>query len=76
MNFIKDNLTEAEFKVYEMVDAQSLADYHEIFDIFDQDDDGVVSCGEIRDMMQALGEIPTSSEITKMIQRFDANKSK
>ena len=76
MNLIKDKLTEAEFKVYEMVDAQTLADYHEIFDIFDQDNDGRVSCGEIRDIMQVLGENPTSSEITKMIQRFDANKSK
>ena len=60
---IRENLSEAEFAMYQRLDEQTLKDYHEIFDIFDQDNDGHISCYEIKDIMHALGENPGPMEI-------------
>ena len=45
-----------------------MKDYRELFDIFDTNNDGSISASEIEQIMNALGEFPSPSEIAKMIK--------
>ena len=72
---IEEQLSEAELKIYRLMDQQTLSDYKEIFDIFDHDNDGKVCCKELGILMQALGENPSSKDLVAMIERFDYSKN-
>ena len=45
----------------------TVSDYKEIFNIFDINNDGSISNTEIDQIMNALGESPTASEIAQMV---------
>ena len=67
-------LNEEEQQMYLRLDAQTLRDYKELFEIFDQSGDGHISVSEIDKVMQALGQNPGPIEIQKMITKMDWDK--
>lgn len=44
-----------------------------IFNKFDKNGDGKISCDEIKDMMAALGSQTTSEEVSRMMAELDRN---
>ena len=50
-----------------------MRDYRELFGIFDLNNDNSICRFEIGQIMNALGEDPGESEITKMVEKIDFN---
>ncbi len=63
----REQLTPNQQSIYLKLDALVLRDYQEIFDIFDINNDGSISNAEIDQIMNALGESPSASEIAAMV---------
>ena len=53
--------------------ADTIQEYKEIFDIFDETGDGTISNEEIGKVMQGLGENPTPERIDELIREIDYN---
>ena len=49
----------------------TIEEYKEIFDIFDETGDGTISNDEIGKVMQGLGESPTPERIDELIREID-----
>ena len=69
----RDKLTEEEQQVYLKLKLETLQEYKEIFDIFDETGDGTISNDEIGKVMQGLGENPTPERIDELIKEIDYN---
>ena len=50
-----------------------LADYREIFYVFDENGDGAISPSEITKVMNFLGENPSTSQVSQLIAEVDHN---
>ena len=46
----------------------------ELFDYFDNDKDGLLTMGQLGEVLRALGENPTEKELEKMIIQIDGDK--
>ena len=51
-----------------------LADYREIFDLFDEDGNGTISNAKITKVMNFLGENPSTSQVSQLIAEVDHNE--
>lgn len=51
-------------------------EFRDAFSLFDKQGDGKVECGELGDMLRALGLNPTESEVKKIISEIDATGAK
>ena len=69
----RDKLNEEEQAVYLKLKLDTLQEYKEIFDIFDETGDGTISNDEIGKVMQGLGENPTPERIDELIGEIDYN---
>ena len=69
----RDKLNEEEQAVYLKLKLETLQEYKEIFDIFDETGDGTISNDEIGKVMQGLGENPTPERIDELIGEIDYN---
>ena len=69
----RDKLTPEEQEVYLKLKLETLQEYKEIFDIFDETGDGTISNDEIGKVMQGLGENPTPERIDELIKEIDYN---
>ena len=67
----KDKLSEQEFQLYLNLPEQTLQEYSEVFEMFDQTGDGTISNEEIGQVMQGLGENPTQEKIDELILEID-----
>ena len=52
---------------------EQIADCKEAFSLFDKNDDGSITCDELRTVMTSLGENPTTSDLEEMIQEVDSD---
>ena len=50
-----------------------LADYRDIFLLFDKDDDGSITGAELGTVMRALGENPTEKELQALVIEADTD---
>ena len=50
-----------------------LADYKEVFSLFDKDGDGTIDAAELGTVMQSLGVNPTETELQEMITEVDTD---
>ena len=48
-----------------------IAEFKEVFKMFDVDGDGTVSTEELKDVMAKLGQNPSEKELTDMINEVD-----
>jgi Ca2+-binding EF-hand superfamily protein len=48
-----------------------IADAKEAFALFDKDNDGCITTGELGTVMRALGKNPTEAEVHKLIKEID-----
>lgn len=58
------NLTEAQ-----------IADYREVFAIFDKDNSGNITAAELGEVMKSLGLNPTEDELRDMVNEIDADQN-
>ena len=54
---------------------QQIAEYKEIFNIFDQNKDGYIKSSELGNMMRLVGCNPTEAEVKKLMQCYDKNNN-
>lgn len=52
-----------------------IAEYKEVFSMFDMDGDGTVDANELGTVMATLGVNPTAAEIAEMIEQVDTDKN-
>ncbi|KAF6252283.1 calmodulin [Scenedesmus sp. NREL 46B-D3] len=55
-----------------LTDAQT-AEAKEAFALFDKDNDGCITTGELGTVMRALGKNPTEAEVSSLIKEVDAD---
>ena len=63
--------TEKEIEIYEKLTPDTVHEYKEVFDIFDDTGDGKISNEEIGKVMTGLGENVTKEKIDNMIREID-----
>ena len=49
------------------------AELREAFKLFDKDNDGYISTGELGTIMHSMGLMPTEAELMDMIHKMDAD---
>ena len=54
---------------------EQIAEYKEAFSLFDKDGDGTIDASELGTVMRSLGQNPTESELTDMINEIDIDHS-
>lgn len=54
---------------------EQIAEYKEAFSLFDKDGDGTIDATELGTVMRSLGQNPTESELTDMINEIDIDHS-
>ena len=52
---------------------EQVSEFKEAFSLFDKDGDGTITTKELGTVMRSLGQNPTQSELTDMIQEVDAD---
>jgi len=52
-----------------------VAEFKEVFMLFDKDEDGVINMTELAVMMKSLGQRPSETELEKMVQAVDQDGS-
>ncbi|CAG9950191.1 unnamed protein product [Clonostachys rosea f. rosea IK726] len=57
------------------IDEKLVTDLKEIFDLFDQDKDGQITAAELSEVMRALGQNPTESELQAIIDEADLDNN-
>ncbi|KAH3855357.1 calmodulin-beta-like isoform X2 [Dreissena polymorpha] len=57
------------------IDADRLAEYKEVFAIFDKDNDGTINVSELGRALRSLGQNPTEKEVQEMIEEVDVDGS-
>ncbi|CAG9988679.1 unnamed protein product [Clonostachys byssicola] len=57
------------------IDEKQISDLKEIFDLFDQDNDGQITAAELGEVMRALGQNPTESELQTIIDEADLDNN-
>ena len=48
-------------------------EYHDAFDLYDQNKDGLISATELGNVLRALGQNPTQQEVLDMISSVDTD---
>lgn len=59
----------------EKLSARELAEYKEVFSMFDKDGDGTIDADELGTVMGSLGVNPSDAEIQQMIEEVDTDKN-
>ena len=67
----KAKLKDEEIQIYEKLTAETIQEYKEVFDIFDDTGDGKISNDEIGKVMTGLGETVTKEKIDALIAEID-----
>ena len=67
----KSILKGKEVEIYEKLTPETVQEYKEVFDIFDDTGDGKISNEEIGKVMTGLGETVTKEKIDLLIQEID-----
>merc|ERR1711936_904799 len=62
-----------DLSVYKLADEQ-VADYKEVFMLFDKDQDGVLSFNELWTAIKALGQRPSENNLLKMVRSVSEDK--
>lgn len=57
----------------EKLSEQQIAEFKEAFSLFDKDSDGKITTKELGTVMRSLGQNPSESELTDMINEVDVN---
>ncbi|VUC23483.1 unnamed protein product [Clonostachys rosea] len=57
------------------IDEKLISDLKEIWDLFDKDKDGQVTAAELGEVMRALGQNPTDSELQSIIDEADLDNN-
>lgn len=52
---------------------EQIAEFKEAFSLFDKDGDGTITTKELGTVMRSLGQNPTESELTDMVNEVDAD---
>ena len=52
-----------------------IAEFKEIFTLFDKDADGVVSLADLKKVLEAMGQNPSDEELKEMIEEVDADSN-
>ncbi|KAF9527228.1 EF-hand [Crepidotus variabilis] len=52
---------------------QQIADFREVFSLFDKDRDGTITAKELGTVMQAVGHDPTDAELQDMMNEIDVD---
>ncbi|XP_069118558.1 calmodulin-like isoform X2 [Argopecten irradians] len=60
------------FKAEELTD-EHIAEYREVFDVYDKNKDGVIEAKELEKVMRDLGQNPSTDEIIERISEGDIN---
>ena len=72
-DIFRDQLTLEEQAIYLRLTSDTLNEYKEMFDIFDEAGDETISNEEIGKVMIALGENPSTEKIEKIVVDIDYN---
>ena len=67
----RKQLSSEEQVIYLKMTGDMIQEYKEIFDIFDETNDGNISNDEIGKVMQGLGENPTPERIEELVNEID-----
>ena len=59
----------------ENISDSTLLEYKEAFGLFDRDGDGEIGASELGNVMRALGQTPTQTELNTIISDFDTSGS-
>lgn len=59
--------------MYEKFTEDQIAEFREVFQIFDKDKDGIILTKELGTVMRGLGQNPSDNEIAEMILEVDKN---
>lgn len=57
----------------EKLSEEQIAEFNEAFSLFDKDGDGKITTKELGTVMRSLGQNPSESELTDMINEVDIN---
>ena len=55
----------------EQLSEEQLAEFREAFDLFDKDNDGVISADELKHVMIFLGQHPSDDDVQGMVAEVD-----
>ena len=50
--------------------------YKDVFSLFDDDNDGIISTRQLGDVLRKLGMSPTEGEVNEMIEKVDCDGKK
>merc|ERR1719273_1538537 len=56
------------------LDSEQIAEYKEVFMLFDKDEDGVLSFSELEVVMKCLGQRPSEQELLAMVREVSQDK--
>ena len=57
----------------ETLTAEQIQEFRQAFDIIDRNGDGAITTDDLATVMRAIGQSPTSNELTDMIREVDAD---
>lgn len=57
----------------ETLTAEQIQEFRQAFDIIDRNGDGAITADDLATVMRAIGQSPTSGELTDMIREVDAD---
>ena len=69
----KEWLNEEEQKVYLEMNQETVIDYKEMFEIFDDNSDGTIKTEELMKVMHMLDEVPNEAKLNEWIAKADFN---
>ena len=58
----------------ESIDSTKIAEYKECFNLYDQDNDGLISSEQVLVVMRSLGQSPTVREVNRLLAKADKTK--
>uniref|UniRef100_A0A914Y652 EF-hand domain-containing protein n=1 Tax=Panagrolaimus superbus TaxID=310955 RepID=A0A914Y652_9BILA len=59
---------------YDDISQEQLDEFKEAFKLFDRDGDGMITCTELGEVFQRLGQAPTESELKDMVNEIDEDE--
>uniref|UniRef100_A0A914P953 EF-hand domain-containing protein n=1 Tax=Panagrolaimus davidi TaxID=227884 RepID=A0A914P953_9BILA len=60
-----------EKRLEDELSSEQLDEFKEAFKLFDKDGDGKITCSELSEVFQRLGQAPSDSELRDMINEID-----
>ena len=58
----------------ESIDSEKIAEYKECFNLYDQDNDGLISPDQVLVVMRSLGQSPTVREVNRLLAKTGKTK--